>query len=112
MSRHQADDPQPHAAVARIRDAVNDAFDAAVAEHAPDAGVALVGAITVATDGGDTLDLDTRTTVRASLEALKRAGVDVGDVSASDVVVALMGVLAEDARTAIDGAPAGNPRLN
>jgi hypothetical protein len=111
MSRYAPDDPRPDAPVARIRDAVNAAFDAAVAEHAPDAGVALVGAVSVAVDGGESLDLDTRTTIRADLERLRAIGVDLGGVNGGAVVMALLGALAEDAATALEG-PSGDPRLN
>lgn len=105
----QADDPAPDSPVARIRDAVNDAYDAAVAEYAPDAGIAFVAALSVATDGGDALNLDTRTTVRVDLARLEAAGVELGAVNGPAVVMALMGALAEDAATALDRP---NPRLN
>jgi hypothetical protein len=98
MRRHYPDDPAPDSAVARIRDAINDAFEVAIGEHVPEAaGVAILAVVTVTTDAGDELSLDTRTTVRVDLERLHRAGADLGGIGSRDVVASLLTVLGNDA---------------
>ena len=101
MSDHHPDDPEPAAPVARIRDAVMDAYTAAVAEHAPDgAGVGLVMALQVLDDAGSELAGDTRTGVVVDLERMTSAGVDTGNLGAGDVIAAMLGALIGDVRDA------------
>lgn len=63
----------------------------------------------VATDAGDSLALDARTTVRADLARLEAAGVNLGGINGPAVVGALLAALGEDAAGAVAGP---DPRLN